>query len=156
MVTVTASTVLSKNGFTTTDFAAIDVENMIDDTIDTINLLADQTITAMAGTAGSKTATLTGPQNTCFYMLISGVLRENKKTALSNSGSTSGSSSINKSVNMGPISFSEGGSTGTAISATATLNNPANSMFANMFNLALRKLMLATVDPPIVVAYEPI
>jgi hypothetical protein len=131
---------LSRYGYTIADLSAIDVENNIDDYIDTVNSDAGTSIGYMTGTAGSKTVTVTEAQNAALKPLIQVMLREVKKTSLSNSSSTSGSSSTNKSVNMGPVSFSEGGSIGTAISAASAINNAANSPLLLIYNKAIDRL----------------
>lgn len=156
MVTVTAAIVLAENGYTTDDFSAVNIEYMMDNVIDTINLMAGTSIAALTGTAGSKTATLTRAENPVFQMLMSMVLRENKKTSLSNSSSTSGSESASSSVSIGALSSSESSSVGTAISATAALNNEANSIYVKMFYDACRALRMATLDPPIYLSNDPV
>jgi hypothetical protein len=144
-VTITASSVLSQNGMSTTDFAAADVEAMIDDAIDTVDLFAWQSMAAMTGTAGAKTVTITRLQSPAVKMLISLLLRENKKTQFSSATNTSGSTSTSKSVSIaGVLSQSEGSSISTAISASAAINNPANTVFVQYFLQACEELKKQT------------
>jgi hypothetical protein len=151
-VTITAATALSENGYAvlsgnTGDFALVDVEAKIDDAINQVNLFAETNITALSGTAGSKTVTLSRLESAPVKILITITLREMKKTSLSNSSSTSGSSSTNKSVSIaGVLSQSEGGSTSTAVSAAAALNSAANSPLIDMFWKAIEKLRAAETD----------
>jgi hypothetical protein len=142
MVDVSATIILAENGYTTTDFTAENTEYMIDDVIDTVNLLAGTTITALTGTAGTKTTTVTRHESPAVKTLCTIVLREAKKTSLSNSSSTSGSSSSSKSTNFGPVGVSEGGSTSTAISAASALNNAANSPLVDLFYKEIEKLQI--------------
>jgi activator of HSP90 ATPase len=132
-VTITALTVLAQNGLTVTDFTAIVTEYMIDDTINTVNLLFGQSIEAMSGTAGTKDVDMTRNQSAVVKMLLSLVLRENKKTQLTNSDNTSSSTSTSSSFTVGQISQSESNSVSTAISAASAINNPANSVYVNLF-----------------------
>jgi hypothetical protein len=147
-VTITAQSILDQTGYTvysagppvTGDFTLINTELMIDDAIDTVNLMFTQAIAALSGTAGSKTGTMTRDQNSVVKMLLVLMLREGKKTSLSNSTSTNGSTSTNQQVGVGAISISEGGSVSSAVSAAQAINNPANSIYVNMFNAAGKKL----------------
>ena len=156
-VQITATTILAQNGMTTTDFTAATVEYMIDDCIDIVNLLASQTIAAMTGSAGTKTATFTRLQSPVVKTLISLVLRENKKTALTNSSSTGDSSGTSSSIAVGPISLSESSSVSSSISAAAAINNPSNSVYVDMFYKQCEALKVATAssislpEPPIYV-----
>lgn len=144
-VTITAASILAQNQYTTTDFDNTDVEYMIDDAIDTVNQLAQQSIAAMAGVPGSLTATLTRAQSPAVKTLLTIMLREAKKTSLSNSSSTSGSTSTSKSKSIaGVLSVSEGGSVGTAISATSALNNAANSPLVELFYKLIESLKTNT------------
>jgi hypothetical protein len=147
-VTSTAQTILDQTGYAvysagppvTGDFTLINTEYMMDDAIDTVNLMFTQNIAALTGTAGSKTATMTRDQNSVVKMLLVLMLREAKKTSLSNSSSTGGSSSTGKSVSVNGISMSQNSSVSSAISASSALNNPANSVYVAMFNEAGKKL----------------
>ena len=156
MVTVNATIVLAQNGYTTSDFSAVNIEYMMDDAINTLNLLFSQSIAALSGGAGVGSTTLTRSQSAVFAMLMSLVLRENKKTALSNSSSTSNSTGASSSVGIGGLSASESSSVSSAISAASAINNPANSVYVDLLMKAGRKLELATVDPPIYVSNAPI
>jgi hypothetical protein len=144
--TFTASSILAQNGYTTTDFSAENVEYWIDDSIDTVNDLAVQSIDAMAGIAGSKTATCTRTQAPAVKTLITIILREAKKTSLSNSNSTSSSNSTSKSVSLGPASYSEGGSVGAAISAASALNNASDSPLVELFYRLIDSLKTNTAS----------
>jgi hypothetical protein len=141
MTDITAASILSQNGYTITDIPLLDVETIIDDCIDTVNSDADIYMPNMAGTAGSKTVTVTGKQNAALKPLIASYLREYKKTSLSNSASTSGSSSTNRSASIaGVLSTSQGGSVGNAISATSSINSSANSIYLGMYTKAIARL----------------
>ena len=168
MVDLTAETVLAQNGYTeyddttdpdnpTGDFTLTVVEYVIDDCIDTVNLLAAQSMSAMAGVAESKTVTITRAQAPAVKMLISLVLRENKKTQLTNSSSTSGSESTSSTSSLGPASVSESNSVGTSISAAAAINNPQNSVFVGLFNQAISQLKKSGgTSMPIYVSNDPV
>jgi hypothetical protein len=147
-VTITAVTVLSQNGYTvysagppiTGDFTAVDTEYCIDDAINQVNLLTEKNIPSLSGTAGSKSVTLSRLESAPVKLLITIMLREAKKTSLSNSSSTSGSNSTSQSWNFGPMGASQGSSVGTAISATSAMNNAANSPLMDLFNRSIEKL----------------
>ena len=147
-VTITAQSILDQTGYTvyavgppaTGDFTLVNTELMIDDAIDTVNLMFTQAIAALSGSAGSKSGTMTRDQNAVVKMLLVLMLREGKKTSLSNSTSTNGGSSTNQSINVGPFGRSEGGSVSSAVSAATAINNPANSIYVAMFNEAGKKL----------------
>jgi hypothetical protein len=166
MVDLTAETILAQNGYTeadgsadppTGDFTKTVVEYVIDDCIDTVNLLAAQTMSAMTGAAESKTVTITRAQAPAVKMLISLVLRENKKTTLTNSNTTSGSESGSSSASLGPASISESSSVGTAIGAAAAINNPANSVFVGLFSKAIAQLKKSGgTSMPIYVSNDPV
>jgi activator of HSP90 ATPase len=146
MVDITATTSLSQNGMTVTDFSAENVEYMIDDCLDTVNLMFEQTMDALSGGAGSKSVTVTRGQAPVVKMLISLVLRENKKTQLTNSSSTGSSTGTSSSIGVGSINVSESGSVSSSISAAASINNPANSVYVNLFMEAGRKLKNQTAS----------
>jgi hypothetical protein len=153
-VTFTAATILIQNGMTETDFLDETVEYMMDDAIDTVNLLFTQDIAALAGSAGAKTATMTRGQSAVTKMLLTLVLRENKKTQLTSSDSTSNASGASGSISAGGLSMSESSSISTGISASAAINNPANSVYVELFMQAGNKLVPADVsvkEPPIYV-----
>jgi hypothetical protein len=147
-VTITAQTILNQTSYTvysagppvTGDFTLENTELMIDDAIDTVNLLFTQSIAALSGSAGAKTGTMTRDQNSVFKMLIVMMLRESKKTSLSNSSSTNGGTSTTRSTAVGPFSSSEGGSVSSAVSAATAINNPANSIYVSLFMDAGKKL----------------
>lgn len=145
MVTITATIALAQNGYTTSDFSAINTEYMIDTCINIVNQLAGQSIAALSGVAGSKSTTCTGAQEGALTTLITITLREAKKTALSNSSSTSGSSSTSSSIGLGPASLSESSSVGTAISAASALNSAANSPYVELFYKLIESLKTGAV-----------
>ena len=146
MVTLSAAICLAQNQYVvTTDFDATDVEYMIDDAIDTVNQLAGQSIAALTGVAGSMTGTCTRAQAPAVKTLISIMLREYKRTALSANSSTGDSSSTNRSVSIGAVSYSEGGSKSTAISAASALNNAANSPLVELFYKLIDSLKTGAV-----------
>lgn len=135
------------------DFTVPVVEYVVDDCIDTVNLLFEQDIAAMSGEAGSKTVTCSRAQSPVLKMLISLVLRENRKSAISSSSSTGSGESESRSVGVGGLSVSEGSSISSAISASATINNPANTVYVDLFLKAGKKLM---GSPPIYVGNAPL
>lgn len=162
-VTLTAATVLAQNQYTTTDFDLTDVEYMIDDCIDTVNALTNDTIAALSGDAGSKSVTITRSEAPSVKTLITIVLREAKKTSLSNSSSTGNSTGTSSSINVGSIGMSESGSVSSAISATSALNNTAGSPLVDLFYKlidVLKEVILAETpslkSPPIYVGNAPI
>lgn len=161
-VTITATTSLAQNGMTTTDFTAAVTEYMIDDCIDTVNLLANQSMAALSGSEGSKSVTITRLQAPAVKMLISLVLRENKKTQLTNSDNTSGSTGTSSSIGVGPVSVSESGSVSSSISASSAINNPSNSVYVDLFMRAVEELKARSTStinlpsPPIYVGNAPI
>lgn len=69
MVAVTYATLHGVMNITTSDISAIDTEKLIDYSIDLLNLYANQSITRMAGTPGSKTLTLTSAQLGAMLLL---------------------------------------------------------------------------------------
>ena len=140
MTTLTATEILAENGYTTDDFTAAVTEGIINNAKDYINLMADQSITDMTGTEGSKTLTLTSNQSVCLRILLACMLREAKKTALTNSSATGNSSGTSSSVGVGPISLSESSSISTSISAAASINSPSNTIYREMLNNALERL----------------
>lgn len=142
-VTITATSALSQNGYTITDFPATGVEVIIDDCANTVNQLAQQTIEAMSGSP--LTLTVTRNQAPAVKTLITIILRETKKTSLSNSNSTSGANSATKNMNFGPVGVSEGSSTSTAISASMALNNAADSPLVELFYKLIDNLKIGGV-----------
>jgi hypothetical protein len=139
-VTITAVTALSENSYTTTDFPLADVENKIDDAINQVNLFAEKNIPALSGNPEAKTVSMNRLESTSVKLLITILLRETKKTSLSNSSSTSTASSQSDSVQAGPFGASRGNSTSNATSAAAALNNAANSPLVDMFWRSIEKL----------------
>jgi hypothetical protein len=136
-VTITALTSLDQNSYTTTDFSAVKTEYMIDTAINTVNQLAGQSIQALSGSPGTKSTTCTRAQEPALTYHITITLREAKKTSLSNSATTTGTSSTNSSITLGPFGKSEGGSIGSAISATSALNSadsPTVKLFYNLID----------------------
>lgn len=140
--TLTAAIILAKNGYSDSDLSYINCEYLIDDAIDFINGKAHSSIPNLSGAvAGSKTVTVTGyNENAALAFLLTMMLREAKKTSLTNSSSTSGSSSQANSMGLGPASMSESSSVGTAISAASSINNEANSPEAKFFWEAMAEL----------------
>jgi hypothetical protein len=141
MVDITATTVLSQNGYTTTDLAAADVERIIDDAINQVNLDAAQSMSNMTGAEGSKTVTVTAPQSVPVKILISLMLREVKKTSLTNSDSTSSSTSTSKSIGVGQINVSDASSVSSSISAAASINTVANTILRENYLRAISRLI---------------
>ena len=140
MTTLTAAIVLAKNNYTTTDISAVNTEYIIDDAIDFVNFDCGQTMSNMSGGAGSKTVTVTYSQNAVLSTLLTCMLRDAKKTGLSNSDSTSASSGTSKSVGVGNINVSESSSVSSAISAASSLNS-ADDFTRSMYVTARQRLI---------------
>lgn len=140
MTTITATEILAENGYTTSDFTAATVELIITNAKRYINFMANQSIADMTGTEGSKTLTLTENQDICVRILTTCMLREAKKTSLTNSSSTGTSSGTASSIGVGPVSVSESSSVSSSISAAAAINSPSNTIYREMLNQALSRL----------------
>lgn len=69
MVAVTYQSVHDLMNLSTSDITAIETEVLIDLAIDMMNLLADASITNMAGVAGAKTLTLTSRENAAVMIV---------------------------------------------------------------------------------------
>lgn len=93
MVTYTALIALAENGYTITDIPAATCEYIIDRAIDYVNMRVGASIAALTGAAGTKNVTLTRDQSAVVGLLMTCMLREAKKSSLSNSTATSNSSS---------------------------------------------------------------
>jgi hypothetical protein len=139
MPSVTALIALAENGYTITDITAINVEYIIDNAIDYVNLLAETSIAALSGTAGTKTVTVTREQNAPLRILITCMLREAKKTSLSNSSSTNNSSGTTSSIGVGVLSVSESSSVSAAISAASSFGG-TNDLTRVLFDKAIERL----------------
>ena len=140
-VTLNATDTLAENGYTTTDFTAAVVEGIINRAIRQVNLDAAQSISEMTGaTVGEKTVSMTQRQSVPVTILISLMLRETRRSTLSNTSSTGNSSSTSKSINVGPIGMSDASSVSSAISASASLNNPANTIYRDDYLRAIDRL----------------
>lgn len=146
MATHTATTLLADNNYTTTDLPAAAVERWVDNAVDYINQQADTAQGHMTGAEGSKTITVTDKYNAALVPLISCLLREAKKTALSNSSSTGTGTGASSSVGIGGLSASESSSVSSSISAAATINASANTIYLQMFRDAIEKLKVAEYD----------
>ncbi len=113
MVSLTAADVLAQNYYRSTDFdpaadettSLTNVEGIIDDIIDYINVEAGTSISAMSGTAGSKTVTLTREQNAVIKLILPVTLKE-RKYKISTS-SALGPASISESVGSQDSVFKE-------------------------------------------------
>jgi len=142
MVTISASVALAQNGYTTDDVEDIACEYIIDAAIDHVNLMADTSIAALAGVAGAKTGAVTRNQNAALQPLITLMLRDYKRSALSSSQHTTQSTGAggSSSFTLGPYSVSESSSTASAISAANSLNNAANTYTVKMFETAIARL----------------
>ena len=68
------------------------------------------------------------------------MLREAKKTALTNSSATGNNSGTSSSISVGPLSLSESSSISTSISAAVSINSPSNTIYREMLNNALERL----------------
>lgn len=153
-VSFTAAVILAQNGMTESDFTDENVEYMMDDAIDTVNLLFGQEIAALTGDAGAKAASMTRAQSSVVKMLLSLVLRENKKTSLSNSSSTGSSTGGSSSISVGSVNVSESSSVSSSISAASAINNPANTIYVNMFMQAGKRLEVETAGLPICIGTD--
>ena len=138
-VTLNASILLAKNGYTGADLAATTVETIMEDALAYIEGETDVAMPNLTGTAGTKEVVLTRKQNMAFSTLMSCMLRDAKKSALSNSTSTGNSSNTAKSIGVGNVSVSESGSVSSAISAASSLNN-ANDFTRELFWNAIKRL----------------
>jgi len=138
MLTYTALIALAENGYTTSDITAANAEYIIDRATDYVNLMAGQSIADMAGGAGVKTVTLTDNQNAVVGMLVTLMLREEKKSSLTNS--TSSGTSTSGSVQVGGMGASESASVSSAISAASALGG-ADDFTREAFNDGLRRLI---------------
>ena len=132
--TITAALTLSQNGYEEDDdFAVTDVEAWIDDAIITTATLVNTDIDKLEGEAESKTVTLSDDLASAIKVLITIMLREAKKTSLSNSESTSNSSGGSSSIRVGSVDVSDSSSVSTAISAASSLNNQANTPLVDLY-----------------------
>lgn len=139
--TFTATQIIQQNGYVvTTDFTPTNVEYWIDDSVDYVNLLAETSIPHMTGTAGSKSISVSDKVNAALKPLLACVLRENKKTTLTNSSSTSNSSGSTNSFGLGALNGSEPSSISSSIGAASSINNPNNTIFRQMFLDAIERL----------------
>ena len=75
MVTITAQNILDENNYTITDISLVNAESLIDNAINYVNLRAGLSMSAMSGTAGSKTASLTGNQSVIVKLLSTLMVR---------------------------------------------------------------------------------
>lgn len=73
MTVITAQLIKDRNN--KADMNSIDVEYLIDDTIDTINLEAGTSISNMTGVAGSKTVTVTANESAVIKPLVALMLK---------------------------------------------------------------------------------
>ena len=102
MVSITAADVLARFNYKSNDFdpdndettSYTNVEQIIDDIIDFINSEAETSISAMDGTAGVKTVTVSRNQNAAIKLLLPVMLKETKYK-------------ISTSASLGPASASE-------------------------------------------------
>lgn len=66
---VTAQIILDENNYTVTDISLINLEGVIDNSIGYINLRTGLSMSALSGSAGSKTVSLTSAQAVLVKML---------------------------------------------------------------------------------------
>jgi len=137
---LTALIALAENGYTTTDMTAVNTEYVIDNAIDFVNLTAEVNIPQLSGTAGTKTVTLTREQNAAVRLLVTCMLREAKKTSLTNSSSSGTATS--GSLGIGNLSMSESSSVSSAITAASSLNS-SNDLTRSLFEMAIERLRRA-------------
>lgn len=141
MVESNAEDIIEDNGYVVdTDFTAVQVERMMDSALGLINVLAKTSLPLTSGTAGTKTVDLDDRENAAFQILMTIMLREGKKTALSNSSATSNTTGTSSSVGIGGLSASESSSVSASISAAAAINNAANSPLIQYFTNAIQNL----------------
>lgn len=69
MVTVTYASLHSLLNLTTSNISAINTENLIDMAINMLNLYGDLSISAMSGSSGSKTVTLTSAEWAAVFLV---------------------------------------------------------------------------------------
>ena len=146
MPTYTAQTILDDNRYTIDDFSLEVTERIVDKAANYISVLIKQNLPNMAGTIGEKTLTINSTQDAALQLLVTIMLREAQKTALSNSSSTNASSSNSKSVGIGGLSVAAASSVGSAISASSSINNAANTPLVEMFYKAIENLQQQTVN----------
>ena len=104
MATLTAAIVLDRFFYESTEFdpdadetaSYTAVEYIIDDVIDFVNTEAGTSIAALTGAAGSKTATVTGPQNAAIKLVLGVTLKETRYKISTNS--TLGPMGVSESV----------------------------------------------------------
>ena len=104
MADITAETVLARFFYQSTDFdpasnpsettSYTNTEYIIDEVIDFINSEAGTSISNLTGAVGSKTVTVTGPQNASLKLVLGFYLKDAKYK-------------INESSGLGPASVSE-------------------------------------------------
>jgi len=73
MVSVAYSDLHNVLNLSVGDISAIKTEALLDQAIDLLNLYANQTLSNMAGTAGSKTVTLTSKQRAAVFEVAKAV-----------------------------------------------------------------------------------
>ena len=148
MPSVTALGLLGQNGMTTADFTAAQVESMMAMARNYINLRVKNRsrVPMLTGTEGTKTMALTDDQDAAFEPLMTCILRENNKTKLTSSASTSSSTSQSESVGAGPFNYSHSGSQSSAVSAAGAINSPQNTIYREMFELAIQSMLDVDTD----------
>jgi hypothetical protein len=137
-VTLTAANCLADNNYTTTDIPTVAVERIIDKAISYFNLRTGRSVNLMAGTPESKTTVVQAEEYGVLEAIITCMLREAKKTSLSNSTSTG--SGASKSVNIGAMGMSESSTVSSAISAAQSINSEGNTVFREFITEGLRSL----------------
>lgn len=113
-VTFTAQNILSEQNYTTTQCPLTTMELLCDNAITYVNLQANTTIALMSGTAGSKTASMTGTQAAVVKQLCALMLRARQ----------------DKGPNAGIRD----------ISVTATISDPQYALYSETIKLGLVKL----------------
>jgi hypothetical protein len=156
-VAITAQLSLDRNGYKAGDTAAVEAktadftllvtEYIIDECIDFVNLLANSSIAALSGTPGAMTVSVSRDENAALKLLITCMLRDAKKTTLSNSSSTSNSSGTNSSVSAGGFSASDSSTVSSAVSAASSLNG-MDDFTRDLFNKAIERLQAENANDP--------
>ncbi len=140
MTTFTATQILTENGYTTVDFMYPTVEWIIDNAVDHVNLETGRSIANMTGVAGSKILTCLSEESPIIKMIVTYMLREAKKTSLTNSSSTGGSNTSSSTINVGPVGMGQSSGVSTAISAASAINSINNTAHLNFILRGFERL----------------
>lgn len=78
MVSITAQNILDENNYTVSDISKVNLERLIDNATRYVNLHADRSIATMAGTAESKTVSMTDEESAVVKPVIILLIRAYK------------------------------------------------------------------------------